>query len=263
MIKALYTAATGMKTQQVNVDVIANNLANVNTSGFKRSQADFQDLLYIILQAPGAETAEGRQSPTGIEIGSGARLVSTTKVFTQGVLEPTGRKLDVAIQGEGFYEVELPDGSIAYTRDGAFRRDANGELVTPEGYPLKNNITIPRDVASENINFGVDGTVSYTDLQGTQATAGTIELVRFPNPSGLKSLGGNLFAETVASGQAVRGKPGEDGLGGLLPANLERSNVEVVNEMVNLIVAQRAYEVNSRAIRTGDQMLSISTSLTR
>ena len=174
MIKALYTASTGMKVQQTNVDVISNNLANVNTSGFKRSQADFQDLIYLVLQEPGSETAAGNQSPTGLEVGSGARLVSTTKVFTQGVLEPTGRSLDIAIQGEGFLPVSLPDGSIVYTRDGALRRDASGNLVTSQGYFLDPPITIPQQASTNSISIAPDGTINYSVDAAQQATAGPL-----------------------------------------------------------------------------------------
>ncbi|MFO0982170.1 MAG: flagellar basal-body rod protein FlgG [Planctomycetota bacterium] len=261
MLKALYTAATGMKSQQSHVDVIANNLANVNTTGFKRSQTDFEDLMYIIQQSPGSATSQQSRSPTGIQVGSGSRLVSTTKVFSQGVLEPTFRDLDVAIQGNGFFRVVMPDGSNGYSRDGALRRDAQGNLVTPQGFALADQVTIPDDAST--ISIGADGSVSYTDAQGNQQLAGQLNLTRFANPSGLRSGGGNLFFETQSSGQAQDNVPGQQGAGTLLQGNLERSNVEVVTELVNLIVAQRAYEVNSRAIRSGDEMLSTATTLTR
>jgi flagellar basal-body rod protein FlgG len=261
MLKALYTAATGMKSQQSHVDVIANNLANVNTTGFKRSQTDFEDLMYIVTQAPGAQTSQQSRSPTGVQIGSGSRLVSTTKVFSQGVLEPTQRQLDVAIQGDGFFKITLPDGSTAYTRDGALRTDSQGNLVTPQGFQFADSVSIPTD--STGLSIGPDGSVSYLDASGASQDGGRLNLTRFANPSGLRSGGGNLFFETQSSGQPTEGTPGQTGLGSLLQGNLERSNVEVVTELVNLIVAQRAYEVNSRAIQTGDQMLSLATTLTR
>jgi flagellar basal-body rod protein FlgG len=263
VLKALYTAATGMKAQQLTVDVIANNLANANTAGFKRSQIDFQDLLYVTLGRPGLETARGLLSPTGLEIGSGSRAVSTTKVFSQGVLEETRRELDLAIQGEGFFQVALPDGATGYTRDGAFRLDAGGNLVTAEGLRLEPQIAIP--AAATAVNIGMDGTVSVTTAESPQTATqiGQIVLARFLNPAGLSSEGGNILRETPASGQPLVGPPGESGTGKLAQRFIERSNVEVVTELVNLIIAQRAYEVNSRAIRTGDDMLGMMNNLTR
>jgi flagellar basal-body rod protein FlgG len=262
-MKALYTAGTGMRVQQLQVDTIANNLANANTTGFKRSEVAFQDLLYQTIQQPGMETAAGQVSPTGLQVGSGARAVSTTKVFGQGTVEETGRDLDVAIQGDGFLQVRLPDGSSAYTRDGSLRIDANGALVTAEGLRLEPQITLPADASS--ITIGKDGTITATSAGATETatTLGQLTLVRFPNPSGLSSEGGNLYRATPSSGAATVATPGESGAGSLAQRFLERSNVEVVSELVSLIVAQRAYEVNSRAIKAGDEMMGQVSNLGR
>lgn len=262
MMKALFTAATGMKAQQMTVDVISNNIANVNTGGFKRSRVNFQDLLYLQLGKAG-DSAQGLSRPTGLEVGSGTRPVSTTRVFGQGVLEGTQRDLDVAIQGDGFFQVTLPDGSAAYTRDGAFHVDSQLQLVTSEGYIYQPQLTVPANW--QGISFGPDGVVSVTtsDAPDAPTQVGQIQLARFPNPAGLEALGSNLFRASPASGAAVQVNPGLDGTGTLVSGFLERSNVDVVTELVNLIVAQRAYEVNSRAIRTGDEMLSQVNSLVR
>lgn len=263
MMKGLFTAASGMKVQQTNVDVIANNLANVNTAGYKRTQADFQDLLYVVLREPGAQTQNGFSSPSGVQIGSGAELVSTTKVFSAGVLEETGRPLDLAILGDGFFEVDLPNGQKAYTRDGGLRLDANGQLVTASGFKISPSITIAAD-ADKSISVAPDGTVSVRDPNtGVSTPAGQLQVSRFPNASGLRSGGGNLLYETASSGSPTLSNPGQDGTGTLAQSILERSNVNVVNEMVNLITAQRAYEINSRAIKVGDEMLADATNLIR
>ena len=260
MIKALFTAGTGMKVQQTNVDVIANNLANVNTTGFKRTQADFQDLLYIVQREPDA-SLQGLSSPTGVQIGSGAELVSTTKIFTNGVIEPTENPLDIAIQGEGFLQVSLPDGSTAYTRAGALRRDAQGTLTTAQGYPLADGITVPPEAVG--ISISTDGTVQVTDRSGATTVQGNLQLAVFANPAGLRAVGGNLFLESATSGAAQLATPGQDGAGSLSQGMLERSNVDVVQELVGLITAQRAYEVNSRAISVGDEMLREVNNLVR
>ena len=260
MLRAFSTAATGMTAQQMRVDTIANNLANVNTAGFKRSQIDFQDLMYVKLQEPGAEEAAGTPAPNGLEIGSGVRPASTLKVFTQGEVENTQRELDVAILGDGFLQVLLPNGETAYTRDGSLRRSTTGSLVTANGYAIQPAVTIPTDARS--VKIGKDGTVSV--FQGTSTTPsniGQLTLVRFPNPSGLTSQGNNLLAETPASGTPVTGTPGDSGFGELQQGFIERSNVQIVTELVNLITAQRAYEINSRAIRAGDEMLSTANRL--
>jgi len=263
MMKGLYTAASGMKVQQVNVDVIANNLANVNTAGYKRTQADFQDLLYVVLKEPGAQTQNGFTTPSGVQIGSGAELVSTTKVFTPGVLEQTDRALDVAILGDGFLEVDLLNGQKGYTRDGGLRLDGLGRLVTAQGFQISPGITID-DAADKNITIAQDGTITVRDAT-TQAVTnlGTLQLARFANPAGLRASGGNLFAETASSGAPTLSNPGEGGTGLIAQNTLERSNVNVVNELVSLITAQRAYEMNSRAIRVGDEMLADASNLVR
>jgi len=253
MLRAFSTAATGMTAQQMMVDVIANNLANINTTGFKRSQINFQDLLYVDVEEPGTEVASGITSPTGLEIGSGVRAASTIKVYTAGELLNTGRPLDVAITGEGFLQVSMPDGSIKYTRDGSLQINANGELVTAMGYLMEPAISVPVDAVSVSIEK--DGGVNVTDVSGTQSVVGNIQLVRFPNPSGLSSEGDNLLAETEASGTPTTGTPGENGFGTMQSGFLEKSNVQMVTELVNLITAQRAYEINSRAIKAGDEML--------
>ncbi len=258
MLRAFSTAATGMTAQQMMVDVIANNLANINTVGFKRSQVDFQDLMYVKIKEPGREVASGVVAPSGFEIGSGVRPASTLKVFTQGEQENTGRSLDIAIQGDGFFQVTAPGGESRYTRDGSLRRDASGNLVTSGGYTLEPSIAIPNDAVS--ISIGRDGTV--TVFNGTtNSPVGQITLVRFANPSGLSSEGDNLLAETSASGSPTTGNPGSDGLGALQQGFLERSNVQMVTELVNLIMAQRAYEINSRAIKAGDEMLTTANRL--
>ena len=259
MLRAFSTAATGMTAQQTMLDVIANNLANVNTTGFKRSQINFQDLLYVKLLEPGTEVAAGIYAPSGLEIGSGVRPASTVKVFTAGELQNTGNSLDIAITGEGFLQVTIPDGSIRYTRDGALQTGPDGQLVTTTGYLLEPSITIPTDAVS--VDIGKDGGVNVTDPSGTQSVVGNIELARFPNPSGLSSVGDNLLAETAASGTPLTGLPGENGFGSIQSGFLEKSNVQLVSELVNLITAQRAYEINSRAIVAGDEMLRTANSL--
>lgn len=263
MMKGLFTAASGMKVQQVNVDVIANNLANVNTAGYKRTQADFQDLLYVVMKEPGAQTQSGFTTPSGVQIGSGAELVSTTKVYTPGVLEQTERALDVAILGDGFFEVDLPNGQKGYTRDGGLRVDGVGQLVTAQGFRISPPIVIDA-AADKNITIAQDGTVTVRDsITGTSSTLGTLQLARFANPAGLRSGGGNLVYETGSSGTPTLAQPGQSGTGTLAQNTLERSNVNVVNELVSLITAQRAYEMNSRAIKAGDEMLSEASNLVR
>jgi len=251
-----------MTAQQQIVDVIANNLANINTTGFKRSQMDFQDLMYIKLRPAGTPVEDGTNSPTGLEIGSGVHAASTLKVYTPGELENTGRSLDIAIEGDGFFQVQIGDGSTRYTRDGSLRMDAEGNLVTASGYMIQPGITIPANAKS--VQVGRDGTVSVM-LPGQEAPSqvGQIQLARFVNPSGLSSEGGNLFSATAASGDAVVGTPGNDGIGLMLQGHLERSNVQMVHELVRLITAQRAYEINSRAIKAGDEMLTTANQLIR
>jgi flagellar basal-body rod protein FlgG len=261
MLRAFSTAATGMTGQQMMVDVIANNLANVNTTGFKRSQIDFQDLLYVQMKEPGTEVASGINSPGGTELGSGVRAASTIKVFTPGELENTSRPLDIAIAGDGFLQVTTPNGDLRYTRDGSLQVNANGELVTTTGYPIEPAISIPTDAASVSIEK--DGGVNVTDSSGTQSVVGTLQLARFPNAAGLSNEGDNLLSETEASGTPTTGTPGENGFGTIQSGFLEKSNVQMVTELVNLITAQRAYEINSRAITAGDDMLRTASQIVR
>ncbi len=264
MLKSLYTTATGMKAQQTMVDTIAHNIANVNTAGFKKSQATFEDLLYVTLQAPGlSQDATGSPSPVGLQIGSGVRLSSTSKIYSPGVLEGTGRNLDIAIDGKGFLQVSMPDGTVAYTRDGSLQVNADGKLVTSAGLVVTPEVSLPQDLL--DVSIGADGRVTGRTGGSPDTTTefGQLALVKFINPSGLFSEGGNVIRATAASGQAVQGSPGEAGFGSIKQAFVERSNVEIVNELVSLIVAQRAYDVNSKAIQASDQMLQVSTSILR
>ena len=254
MLRAFSTAATGMSAQQLIVDTISNNLANMNTYGFKRSQVDFQDLMYVRTQQPDATV------PSGFEVGSGVRPASTLKIFTQGEMDNTGRDLDVAITGDGFFQVTGPGAATYYTRDGSFRMDEKGTLVTSSGFALSPAITIPPDARS--ITIAGDGTVSvYSGSNSAATSVGTIAVVRFANPSGLTSEGRNLLAETAASGAPITGTPGQNGVGALQQGLLERSNVQMVTELVALITAQRAYETNSRAIQAGNEMLTAANRL--
>ncbi|MGA1863330.1 flagellar basal-body rod protein FlgG [Deferribacter thermophilus] len=262
MLRTLWTAASGMTTQQINIDNISNNLANVNTAGFKKSRVNFEDLLYQEIKPAGGVTAAGINHPTGIQIGLGSKVVSTEKIFSQGNFQQTGNPLDVAIEGDGFFQVTLPDGTIGYTRNGSFKVDADGNLVTAQGYLLEPNIAIPENALE--IIVGEDGTVSVTLPGEAEPTElGQIELAKFINPSGLRSIGKNIYLQTAASGEPITGIPGEDGFGTLAQGILEMSNVNVVEEMVNLITGQRAYEINSKAIQTGDEMLQIVNNLKR
>lgn len=260
MLRAFSTAATGMSAQEQIVNAIANNLANVNTTGFKKSHMDFHDLMYIHLKKPGTRTDETSLSPTGLEIGGGVKAASTLKVFTAGELENTGRPMDLAILGDGFFQVTMPDGSTQYTRDGSIRIDANGSMVTSGGYMLEPSITIPPDWKS--LNIGKDGTVTVNSA-GTLTEVGQINLAKFPNPSGLSSMGGNLYAETPASGTPTTGTPGQSGIGALEQGFLEKSNVQMATELVKLITAQRAYEVNAKAIKSGNDMLQSANQILR
>ena len=254
MMRALYTAATGMIAQQYNLDTISNNLANVNTSGFRENQARFQDLIYQTLRAPGSPVGAS-VIPVGQDVGLGVKIASSEKIFTQGSLQQTQDPLDLAIEGEGFFQVTLPDGTIGYTRDGGFKRDANGSMVTADGYLLSPQITIPQNAL--NVNIQSDGTVTVLSPgQSTPTTLGQISLVRFTNPAGLQPMGKNLFRQTAGSGAPVISQPGLNGAGTLQNGYVENSNVSIVSEMVNMIVAQRAYEANSKSITTAEQMLA-------
>jgi len=262
MIRALMTAATGMYAQALMVDVIANNLANVNTTGFKRSKVEFQDLLYEILKPKGSSTTLGTEIPAEIQIGHGTHPVAVEKVFSQGTLTPTENPLDIAIQGNGFFQILRPDGTLAYTRDGTFKLSADGYLVTSDGFRLQPEISIPADATQ--ISISSDGTVSVILVgESEPQTVGQIELAKFTNPAALESIGKNLYLPTVNSGEPIVGTPGTEGFGTLMQGYLELSNVDVVEEMVNLIIAQRAYEINSKAIKTAEQMLSVTNNLVR
>ena len=253
MLRSLWIAKTGMESQQTNIDVISHNLANVSTNGFKRSRPVFEDLIYQTLRQPGAQASQQSQVPSGLQLGTGARPVSTERIFLQGNLQQTGNGLDVAIQGNGFFQIQLADGSLAYTRDGAFQVNSEGTLVTANGDVLQPQITLPADAV--NVTIAKDGTVTVTQPGPTSTTQGPIQLTNFINPAGLQSLGDNLYQETVASGTPNTSNPGLNGLGTLQEGFVETSNVNVVEELINMIQAQRAYEINSKSIQASDQML--------
>jgi flagellar basal-body rod protein FlgG len=262
MIKAMRTAASGMMAQQLNVDNIANNLANVNTSGFKKSKIEFQDVLYQNYRKAGTATAVGTQAPTGLAVGYGTRPASSTREFSPGDLSQTGNPLDLAIDGDGFFQIQRPDGTTAYTRDGSFKVSADGRLVTGDGYFVLPEVTIPQDTTS--ISVGSDGVVEVMLFgQDTPSQIGQLELARFINPAGLSAIGKNLLIQTSASGAPITNVPAQGGMGSIDQGYLEMSNVSVVDEMVNMIVAQRAYEMNSKAIQTADDMASIANNLKR
>ncbi len=254
MIRSLWISKTGLDAQQTQMDVISNNLANVSTTGFKRSRAVFEDLLYQTIRQPGAQSSQQTQIPSGLQIGTGVRPVASERIHTQGNLQLTGNQLDVAIQGAGFFQVLMPDGTTAYTRDGSFQTDSQGQLVTASGFPIQPAITIP--AGSINVTIGRDGVVSVTQ-PGVVAPVqiGSLQLATFINPSGLMSEGENLYKETVSSGTPATNVPGTNGAGLLNQSYVETSNVNVVEELVNMIQTQRAYEINSKAITTSDQML--------
>ncbi|MDH4120840.1 MAG: flagellar basal-body rod protein FlgG [Deltaproteobacteria bacterium] len=262
MMRSLYTSATGMGVQQRQIDTVANNLANVDTAGYKKSRNNFEDLLYQIDKMAGAQSSQNTTVPVGIHSGHGATHVSTEKIFTQGNMRNTGIELDVAVEGNGFFQILQPSGAIAYSRAGNFQRDQQGRLVTQEGFPLEPEINIPKDARKVQINR--DGSVMvWVGDEAQPTTVGTIQLARFVNPAGLTPLGHNLYAPSVASGNAVVENPGQNGMGALLQGFLEMSNVSVVDEMINMIVAQRAYEVNSKAIQTSDDMLKTANNIIR
>jgi flagellar basal-body rod protein FlgG len=261
-MRGLWSAASGMSAQETNIDVIANNLANVNTAGFKASRVDFQDLYYQTVREAGGSTSGDTQVPTGIQVGLGSRPAAIQKLFSPGELRQTSNPLDIAIEGDGFFQVAGPDGKTCYTRDGAFKLDSQGRLVNTDGYTLDPAVTIPAD--AQSVAIGPDGTVSVT-MPGQTASqqVGQIQIVRFLNPSGLTSIGHNLFTNTAASGDATVGTPGTTGFGQLAQGTIEMSNVKIVDEMVNMIVAQRAYEVNSKCIQAADDMLAMANSIRR
>jgi flagellar basal-body rod protein FlgG len=261
MMRSLWTASTGMKAQMTNLDVIANNLANANTVGFKKSRADFQDLLYQTLKAPGESTGPDSVHPVGQEVGVGSKLAAITKQFTVGSLTRTDRDLDIAIAGKGFFQVDGTGGELLYSRDGALKLSPEGEIVTSDGLTVTGLGTIPSNARA--VNFGPTGQVSYIDEAGQETIVGTLELAMFVNPAGLHSMGGNYYQETPASGTAVLTEPGSDGAGGIQQHFLELSNVSVVEEMVNLISAQRGYEINSKVIQSTDEMLAAANQLSR
>jgi len=262
MIRSLFITATGMEAQKLNIDVIANNLANVNTIGYKRSRTDFEELMYQELRTPGAPSAEGAQIPSGIQIGLGVRPVAVHKIFQQGDFVQTGNSLDLVIEGDGFFQVIMPDGTVAYTRAGTFKLDSEGRVVSSNGYPIEPLITIPPDTLS--ISIASDGKVTVMQAGSTTPTEiGQIELARFINPGGLKSIGKSLYVTTASSGEAIIGNPGTEGLGTITQGFVEMSNVNVVEEMVNMIVSQRAYEINSKAVQMADEMLQITNNIKR
>ncbi|MGA8009484.1 MAG: flagellar basal-body rod protein FlgG [Thiomonas sp.] len=254
MIRSLYVARTGLEAEQTRMDVIANNLANVNTSGFKGSRAVFQDMLYQNLTQPGAQSSQSTQYPSGLQLGTGVRSVATERLMTQGNLTQTGNSLDVAIDGQGFFQVLKPDGTIAYTRDGTFQLNNQGQVVTASGYALQPTITVP--ASAQTVTIGNDGTVSVTlPGQSTPQQVGALQLASFVNPTGLQSIGDNLYLQTGSSGAPNTGQPTLNGLGAVRQGYLESSNVNVVAELVDMISTQRAYEVNSKAVQASDQML--------
>ncbi len=262
MIRTFWVAATGMSSQQLNLDVIANNLANVNTVGFKKSRADFEELLYQEERIPGAASSPETQIPTGLHVGLGVRPVATQKIFTEGNMEQTANALDIAIEGDGFFKILLPNGEFGYTRNGSFKLDRDGRMVTPSGNPMDPEITIPEDTRS--ITISSDGIVSVTQGDSDVPTEiGNLELAKFINPGGMRPIGRNMYVATEASGDEITGVPGSDGLGSVSQGFLEMSNVNVVEEMVNMIISQRAYEMNSKAIQTADEMIQTANQLRR
>ncbi len=258
MIPALWVSKTGLSAQDMNLTTISNNLANVSTTGFKRDRAEFQDLLYQIRKQPGAQSSQDSELPTGLQLGTGVRIAGTQKIFTQGSLQTTEQPLDLAINGRGFFQVLMPDGSVGYTRDGSFHLDSDGQIVTDQGYPLEPAIVLPAEV--QTFTVGEDGTASVTTFgNSTPQVVGNIQTADFVNSAGLQAMGNNLFMETASSGAPQVGTPGLTGLGQVLQNTLENSNVSVVEELVNMITTQRAYEMNSKVISTADQMLSFVT----
>ncbi len=262
MIRSMYTAATGMEAQQLYMDTIAHNLSNVNTNGFKRQKLEFQDLMYQTLREPGIRNVEGGMAPAGIEVGLGVRPAATQRIFQQGSLNQTGNELDWAIQGEGFFQITLPDGGTAYARDGQFKLSSDGTVVTSNGFIVFPEVVIPE--GAQDLTVTGDGLV-HARLEGDQTTTeiGQLELARFINPGGLKGLGNNLFVVTEASGEPVIYGPGEEGTGVIMQGYTEASNVQIVDEMVSMITAQRAYEIVSKAIQVSEEMMQVANNLKR
>ena len=262
MIRALYSAATGMNAQETNIDVISNNLANVNTTGFKKSRAEFQDLIYQYVQEPGSPSSQTTTKPSGVQVGLGVKTVSVQKIFTQGDLASTGNQLDIAIEGDGFFQVTRPDGNLVDSRAGSFQLNQNGQIVTPDGFLVAPGLSVPLD--SLGISVAQDGTVSVKQPNNVNPVQiGQLTAVRFPNNSGLKAVGQSFYEETLASGAPVTGIFSENGFGRLNQGFLESSNVSVVEQVVNMITAQRAYEASSKGITTADEMLSQAINLKR
>ncbi len=255
MIRSLWIAKTGLDAQQTQLDVLSNNLANVSTNGFKRARAVFEDLLYQTMRQPGAQSSQQTTIPSGLQLGTGVRPIATEKIHTQGSLTQTSNPLDLAINGQGFFQIQMPDGTLSYTRDGAFQKDATGQIVTSSGYPLSPALTVPANAVS--VTVARDGVVSVVQAGATATTQiGTIQLAGFVNPGGLQSTGENLFIETASSGTPTPNTPGTNGTGFLNQGYVETSNVNIAEELVNMIQSQRAYEINSRVISTSDQMLA-------
>ncbi|MBI3992736.1 MAG: flagellar basal-body rod protein FlgG [Candidatus Lambdaproteobacteria bacterium] len=262
MMRSLFVSATGMGAQQRQIDTVANNLANVATTGYKKSRNNFQDLLYQIDKTAGSQSSQNTTVPVGIHSGHGVKHVSTEKIFTQGDMKNTGSELDVAIEGTGFFQILQPSGAIAYSRSGNFQRDQQGRIVTQDGFPLEPEIVIPQD--ARQVSIGLDGTVAVlVGEESLPTTIGTMQLARFANPAGLTPVGKNLYVPTAGSGNAVVENPGVNGMGTLNQQFLELSNVSVVDEMINMIIAQRAYEINSKAIQTSDDMLQTANNIIR
>jgi flagellar basal-body rod protein FlgG len=261
MLRSLWIAKTGMDAMQTNIDVISNNLANVNTNGFKRSRPIFEDLLYQTLRQPGGATSQQTDLPTGLQLGTGVKPVATERIFTQGNPQLTDNPFDMAINGSGFFQVQLPDGTTAYTRDGAFQVNAQGQIVTASGYQLQPAITVPANMTSFNVSKDGVVTAVVNNQNNAPVQLGNVQLANFINPAGLQSLGDNLFAETNASGAPQVSAPGSNGIGQINQNYVEASNVNITEELINMIQAQRAYEINSRSIQTSDQMLQKLTQL--
>lgn len=264
MMRSLWTAASGMHGQQFNIDTISNNLSNVNTTGFKKVRAEFEDLIYQTELLAGTPATEITEIPTGIQVGHGVKVAATQRMFTQGALQNTENKLDIALAGEGFFKIQLPDGTMGYTRDGSFKIDSNRQVLNSNGYPLEPPMYLPENFVMETLTISEQGRVTVqVGGEDDIREIGQIEIYRFVNPAGLRSIGANLFKTTPASGEEIAGQPGLDGMAGLKQGFLEMSTVNVADEMVKMIVAQRAYEVNSKAIQTSDSMLGTAIALKR